>query len=188
MTDTGGVTTTTGVQAPTAPRKRRGREGVTDMVRSLGIVMMLVVSLWFFGQASPSDRHPLRVVDARSQYTDFTRAHPGVPVPATPPAGWITNVATYDATTQLLRVGYVISRTAYTEFAAGAGPSFIADQTGRGATVGPLTIAGVVWQHVRSADERDALVREVRGVSLVVGGVREKASLAELSQLAAAVR
>lgn len=173
---------------PAPAAKRRGHEGASDMVRSLGVVLLLVVTMWFFGQASPSDRHPVRAVDPTSQFLDFSRAHAGVPVPTAIPAGWTPNIAMYDATTQLLRVGYVINKDAFTEFAAGTGPGFVADQTAHAAPVGSVDVAGAAWQELRTADGHESLVRVVNGVTLIVGGVREKASLAQLEQLAAEVR
>lgn len=190
MTDNGRVSSPTApvTTAPAPAARRRGREGAVDMIRSLSVVMLLVVGLWFFGQASPSDRHPLRAVDPTSQYRDFGRGHPGVPVPAAAPAGWTANVATYDAETGLLRVGYVVAREAYAEFAAGTGPAFVAEQTARGARVGTVDVGGTAWEQRRTADGHESLVRVVRDVTLVVGGAREKASPAQLVALAAEVR
>lgn len=185
MTDTGGVTTTAAAPPPSA-RKRRGRESAADMIRSLGIVLLLVGSLWFFGQASPSDSKAVRRVDPREQLADFRHATPGVPVPTAVPHGWTTNVASYDGA--VLRVGYVVGRDGYLEFAAGSGPGFVADQTGSGAPAGTVDIVGTPWQRVRSSSGRESLVRVVRGHTLVVGGLREKASLQELQLLAALVR
>lgn len=183
MTDTGGVTATT--TAPVPAKKQRGREGAVDMVRSLAVVMVLVAGLWFFGQASPSDSQPVRRVDPTLQLTDFAAANPGVPVPTSLPADWVPNVASYDGS--VLRVGYVIGRSDYAEFLAGSGPQFGTQQAG-GHPSGTVDVAGTSWQQVRSGDGHESLVRQVKGVTLVVGGLRVKASVAQLQQLAAAVR
>ncbi len=183
MTDTGGVTATT--TAPSVARKPRGREGAVDMVRSLAVVLLLVGGLWFFGQASPSDSQQVRRVDPALQLTDFRAAHPGVPVPAGLPADWIPNVASYDGS--VLRVGYVIARSGYVEFSAGSGAQFGTQQSG-GRPVGTVDVGATSWRQVRTGDGHESLVRDVHGVTLVVGGLREKASAAQLEQLAAAVR
>ena len=197
MTDTGTVTLPTA----TAPVNKRGREGAVDMVRSLGVVMVLVAALWFFGQASPGDSQQVRRVDPSLQLKDFQAANPGQPVPVGVPAGWIPNVATYDGA--LLRVGYVIDRQGYLEFSAGTGARFVAEQTGTTAQastaqvstaqvstaqVSTVDVAGTPWQRVRSGNGHESLVRVVQGMTLVVGGLREKASLAQLEQLAQTVR
>ena len=182
MTDTGTVTLPTA----TAPVNKRGREGAVDMVRSLGVVMVLVTALWFFGQASPGDSQQVRRVDPSLQLKDFQAANPGQPVPVGVPQGWIPNVATYDGA--LLRVGYVIDRQGYLEFSAGTGARFVAEQTGTTAQGGTVDVAGTPWQRVRSGNGHESLVRVVRGMTLVIGGLREKASLTQLEQLAQTVR
>ena len=184
MTDTGTVTRP-GTTA-TAPVRKRGREGAVDMVRSLGVVMVLVSALWFFGQASPGDSQQVRRVDPSLQFKDFQAANPGQPVPAGVPQGWIPNVATYDGA--LLRVGYVIDRKGYLEFSAGTGSRFVAEQTGSTAQGSTVDVAGTPWRRVRSGDGHESLVRVVQGMTLVVGGLREKASLGQLEQLARTVR
>lgn len=190
VTEVGGVTAGVGstavpVPPPAGKKRARGREGAVDMVRSLAVVMLLVGGLWFFGQASPGDSQQVRRVDPTLELTNFVAAHPGVPVPLALPGSWTPNVASYDGS--LLRVGYVLDRSGYAEFAAGQGTAFRAAQAGTEAQ-GSVDVGGVVWQRVRSRDGHDSLVRDVRGQTLVVGGPREKASAAQLEQLAAAVR
>ena len=44
-------------------RKKRGRESAGDMLRSLGVVLVLVVLMWFLAQPPDSDEQRVRVVD-----------------------------------------------------------------------------------------------------------------------------
>ncbi|HTL23856.1 MAG TPA: hypothetical protein VL281_07440, partial [Mycobacteriales bacterium] len=71
-------------------QKKRGRETALDMVRTLLVVFAVVIPLWFFGQASPSDSKAIRPIDPTETYKDY-RAVTGGPAPSTP-AGWIPNV------------------------------------------------------------------------------------------------
>ncbi len=192
MADTGAVTTAptagaaSGPGTAAAPRRGRGREGAADMIRSLGVVMLLVVSLWFFGQASPGDGKAVRAVDPTEQLADFRHVTPGVPAPTAVPHGWTPNSASYDG--EVLRVGYVVGRHAFLEFAAGRGAVFLDGQTAQGVAAGTVDVLGTPWQRLRASGGQESLVRVVRGVTLVVGGTREKASLAQLEQLAGQVR
>ena len=185
MADTGAVTTVPAAAAAT-PSRKRGREGAADMIRSLGVVMLLVVSLWFFGQASPGDGKAVRAVDPSEQLADFRHVTPGVPAPAGVPKGWTPNSASYDG--EVLLVGYVVGRSAFLEFAAGRGAVFVAGQTGKGVAAGSVDVHSTRWQRLRSSSGQESLVRIVKGVTLVVGGTREKASLTQLEQLAGQVR
>lgn len=179
MTDTERVTTATRAAAPA--KRKRGRESAGDMVRSLGVVMILVVALWFFGQASPSDSHRVRPVNPTQELADFARSAPGVPLPRTVPAGFVPNVSVLSPAG--LRVGFVIGTDHFAEYAASREASFVADQTGRGASVGTVDVAGEPWQHLRSAGH-DSLVKAFGAVSVVVGGVRDTATVGELTALA----
>ncbi len=170
---------------PAAPAKpsRRGRETALDMVRSLGVVFLLVVPLWFFGQASPGDSKRIRPVDASEALRAFA-TDTGAPVAAVP-AGWVTNVATYRG--GVVRVGFV-EGDSYAEFTAGSGPDFLETYAGKGSADGTVDVGGVPWQRYSSTDGHDSLVREVAGQTLVVGGVRETSTNAQLAEIAATVR
>jgi hypothetical protein len=168
--------------APTG-KSKRGRETVFDMVRSLAVVFLLVVPLWFFGQASPQDSKRIRAVDPSEALQEFVQSTGG-PVPTTP-AGWVVNVRAYSD--DVVRVGYVIGEH-YTEFQGAVGTSFLAGATGRGKPVGTVDVAGVPWQDWRSQDGHESLVRTAGKVTVLVGGLREDASLEQLKALAATVR
>jgi hypothetical protein len=181
MTDDGGVTVTA---APPAPaRSRRGRETALDMLRTLAVVFVLVVPLWFFGQASPDDSKRIRPVDPTEALQAFAK-ETGGPLPSTP-SGWVVNVKDYRA--GVVRVGYVLGEH-YTEFQGSTGTAFLEDATGKGKPVGTVDVAGTPWQSWESQDGHTSLVRTVGSVTVLVGGVRENATQAELEQLAATVR
>ncbi|MCW2599434.1 MAG: hypothetical protein JWM02_1263 [Frankiales bacterium] len=182
MTDNGKVTVVESVPVPTG-KSKRGRESVLDMVRSLAVVFLLVLVMWFFGQASPGDSKRIRPVDPTPALQDFVADTAG-PVPTTP-HGWVVNVRVYDQ--GVVRVGYVLGEH-YTEFAGAVGPSFLAVETGKAKRVGTVDVGGVTWQDYRSADGHESLVRTVGKATVLVGGVRENATQAELKQLAATVR
>lgn len=164
--------------------KRRGRETALDMIRTLAIIFAVVLPLWYFGQASPEDSKRIRPVDATSALTAFAR-DTGAPIPRSTPPGWVVNVAT--GSDGDVRIGYVIGDD-YTEFAAGSGPTYLEDTTGKGVDKGPVRVGDVVWRDYRSPDGQQSLVRVVGRTTLVVGGVREDVSLEQLKTLAAVVR
>lgn len=164
--------------------KKRGRETVLDMVRTLVVVFAVVLPLWFFGQSSPSDSKRIRPVDPAPAYAAFVQDTRG-PVPSGTPAGWTPTVSTYE--NGLLRVGYVVGDH-YLEVAGSRGTAFLEDLTGHGELSGTVPVNGVAWQDYRSADGHRSLVLTRGGVTVLVGGVRETASDTELVALAARVR
>ena len=153
------------------------------MLRTLGVVFALVVPLWFFAQASPGDSKAIRPVsdaEALSAFGQDTKA----PVPSTPP-GWVVNVATYDA--RVVRVGFV-RKESYAEFTGGSGAGFLETYAGKGSVDGTVDVDGTPWQKYTTVDGHTSLLRQVGGVTVLVGGVRETATDAELEELAATVR
>jgi hypothetical protein len=162
---------------------KRGRETALDMIRTLGIILVVVLPLWYFGQASNSDKARIRAVDATAALQAF-HAETRAPVPTTP-AGWTVTVARGDV--GQVRVGYVIGEH-YTEFIGGSGPTFLEDITGKATDRGPLSVGGVVWRDYLNAEGKESLVRTVGKVTVVVGGIRENVTQPELRTLAATVR
>ena len=153
------------------------------MLRTLGVVFALVVPLWFFAQASPGDSKAIRPVDdseALRAFAEDTHA----PVPSTP-AGWVVNVATYDA--QVVRVGFVRG-SSFAEFTGGSGAGFLETYAGKGSVDGTVDVGGTPWQKYTTVDGHTSLLRMVSGVTVLIGGVRETATDAELRELAATVR
>lgn len=174
---------------PVAPsRKKRGRETAGDMIRSLLVVFALVVPLWFLAQPPKSDSQTLRVVDPTADVSAFRAAAPGVPTPTTP-AGWKPTSSTPDLPASL-RIGYVVPGEQYAEYAAstGAAGAFLPGITGNGSRVGSFTVGGTDWQLWRDGDGHTSLVQTLPAGTVVVGGVRETASLDQLRTLALTVR
>jgi hypothetical protein len=163
--------------------KKRGRETALDMLRTLAVVFAVVLPLWYFGQASQSDKAKIRPVDPTEALAAF-HAETDAPVPTTP-EGWTVTVARGDVGE--VRVGYVIGEH-YTEFNGGSGATYLEDVTGKGRDRGPVSAGGAVWRYYVSADGRESLVRVVGRTTLVVGGVREDVTQAQLTVLAATVR
>ena len=195
--DTGGVSTSTAqppsASARPAPKRKRGLESVGDMVRSLGIVLVIVVVVWFFAQASPSDKKPERVIDPMDDVRSFTQLVPTAPVPGLLPARWRSTVSAYDPSPDRLRVGYLTPGNHYTEYDAVSGPSaasaaFVADLTDNGLAGRSGDVSGRPGVLYRDAKGRESLVRTVGQVTVVVGSLRSNAPLAELTALAASLR
>lgn len=173
--------------APPA-KPKRGRETAADMIRSLGLVLLIVVPLWFLAQPPSSDEQTLRVVDPTPDVTAFRAAAPGVPVPTSLPEGWRPTSSTLQPSG--LRIGYVTPAGEYAEYVASTRPEpeFLPDATGEARQVGELPVAGLVWRQLSDGDGHTSLVRSAGGGTVLVGGLRETATLAELRVLAGAVR
>jgi hypothetical protein len=153
------------------------------MLRTLGVVFALVIPLGFFAQASPGDSKKIRPVSdsvALSAFAQDTHA----PVPSTPP-GWVVNVATYD--TRIVRIGFVRAES-YAEFTGGSGAGFLETYAGKGSVDGTVDLGGTPWQKYTTVDGHTSLLRQVAGVTVLIGGIRETATDAELTELAETVR
>lgn len=165
---------------------RRGRESAGDMVRSLGLVLAIVGFLFFLAQPPHSDAKKLRVVDASQDITAFAAAAPGAAVPHGLPAGWRSTVSIFDSEAGTLRVGWVTATGEYAEYAAAAHPSatFVSDLTGQAPRRAVVDIAGASWTEYR-LDAATSLVRNYGATTVVLGTLRDTASLPELRVLAA---
>ena len=197
MSDHGGVSEAqqtippaTSASAP-PPKKRHGRETATDMLRSLGLVLLIIVPMWWLAQ-SPEAEAPIRPVDPTVEVMSFARAVPGAPVPGTLPATWVPNAARYTPVDNRLRIGYVVepgSGARYAEYnAAGPGSGrFVEDLTDGRKPEGEADVNGQPWSLYRDPDGRPTLSRQVGPATVVVGGPRSTASLDELRLLAASL-
>ena len=92
------------------------------MVRSLGLLMVVVVPIWFFAQPPDSDESELRVVDPTADIAAFATDRPRVPVPGALPDGWRATSSTTTRGPAQLRVGYVTPDGEYAEYAASEAP------------------------------------------------------------------
>ena len=199
MPDDGEVTPTpSSTAAPTAPaqpgpppsgKRKRGRETAADMIRSLGVVLVIVIALWFLAQPPDSDEAAIRVVDPAPDVAAWTSAVPGAPVPTGLPEQWRPTSSRYERGPDRLSIGHVTPSDQYAEFAAGSrvGPEFVADLTGKAPRTGTVDVEGVPWDVHTAADGSMSLVRAFGDVTVVVGTLRATASAEELSVLATAV-
>lgn len=166
-------------------KEKRSRQSAGDMVRSLGLVMLLVGVVFVLAQPPHSDAKKIRVVDPTSDVQAFSAAAPAGALPRTMPAGWRATVSSFDPDTQQLRIGWVTPAGNYAEYAAAvhAPPVFVSDLTGQASRAGSVDIAGTAWQEYRK-DKAVSLVREYGTSTVVLGTLRDTASLDELRVLA----
>jgi hypothetical protein len=164
-------------------KRERGRESATDMVRSLGLVLLIVGFVYFFARPPHSDEQKIRVIDATSDLQAFSASAAGSVVPRDLPPGWRSTVSTFDGA--ILRVGWVTPKGEYAEYAAAVKPAatFVADLTGHAPQTGSVDIAGVTWTQYRQ-DKAISLVRSYGTTTVVLGTLRDTASLDELRVLA----
>ena len=165
---TGGVTAPTAPPAAPARKKQRGRESVGDMVRSLGLVMLIVVPVWFLAQPPDTDEQAIRVVDPSADIAMLRTAAPGVPVPGALPPGWQPDQLHARPAGPAHRARHAAGE--YAEYAASARPEFLTEITGGGEEVGTLPVAGQTWRQFDDGDEHTTLVRVAAAATVVVGG------------------
>lgn len=170
-----------------AGKKKRGRESVGDMVRSLSLVLLGVVVVWWFAQAPASDESELRVVDPSGDVAAFTSDVPEAPVPTGLPEQWRPTSSTRTGAS-VLRVGYVTPTGQYAEYAAATdADGFVRDITGvetdGGRQLEPVDVDGVAWEQYRDGDGSLSLVRSVGPVTVVAGTTRATAPQEELVAL-----
>ena len=169
--------------------RKRGRETAGDMLRSLGVVMVLVVLMWFLAQPPDSDEQPLRTVDPSADVAAFTADVPSVPVPTGLPGQWRSTSSTRVA--DGLRIGYVTPDGEYAEYAASTLPAeeFVPGITGEKAErLEPVQVDGQRWERYREADGSVSLLRSYGSTLVVVGSKRATASSAELEALAGSLQ
>jgi hypothetical protein len=179
------VTTTA---TPPAPAKRkRGRETTLDMLRSLGLVLVPVVALWFLAQPGSDAEQRIREVDQSGHVSAWQDATPTAPVPDAPKE-WTPTVSAFDGST--LRLGWNTDDDRYAEYAAttAGGDRFLDDVVGAAEEQGTVEAGGVEWRRFVEDDGSVSLVREVDGVTVVVGTLRASVPQEQVATLAATVR
>lgn len=176
----------TQVAEPKTPKKKRGRETAADMVRSLGLVVLVIIPVWFFAKAPPGDEAAIRVVDPTGPISAFATDVPQAPVPQGLPERWRATSATYSGANRTLRVGYVTPEEQYAEYTASTGSrqDFVEAAVGEGAEPAePVLVDGVEWEQRVEADGSRSFFSSYGPVTVVVGTTRATASLEELRVL-----
>lgn len=185
-------------QAGSARTRSRGRAVGMDMIRSMGLVaLVLLAILWV---QLPDTPDPVKPVDWRPVAT-AAAATTGYPVLA-PPASWAwtatsARVEPQPDGTVVWRAGFltpsgeyaaVLQRGPFPEQAARARDEWIQAETRNGQLDGATEAGGRTWQRQvgdPTPDERRALVALSEGTATVVTG---SASWSELEKLAAGLR
>lgn len=167
-------------------KKKRGRETSGDMVRSLGLVLLAVIGIWYLAQPPKSDVKAIRVIDPVPDISAYVADVPGAVVPGTLPAAWRPTSSQVGRAPDSLRVGYVTPSGEFAEFAASTAPraEYVPSITGDGAErLQPVDVAGSPWEQYREGDGSLSLVRSYGAVTVVVGTKRATAPLSELRTL-----
>ena len=155
------------------------------MLRSLGVVIVLVVAMWFLAQPPESDEAELRTVDPAPDVAAFTADVPSAPVPTGLPAQWRSTSSTLGPDS--LRIGWVTPDGEYAEYAASTQPAgeFLPTITGEDAErAEPVRVAGEEWDRYVEADGSVSLVRSYGPALVVIGSTRATADVAEIEELA----
>lgn len=158
-----------------------------DMVRSLGIVLLIAAALLYLHRPPPDAARRIRVIDPVDDVRAFHNAVPAAALPEALPAGWRPTSSTYTAGPDYLRIGYITPGAQYAEYVAEVSPpaTFVRDATGGGQLIGSVLAGGRSWQELRAGQGTLSLVRADSGLTIVLGGVRDSAALPELQALAA---
>jgi Protein of unknown function (DUF4245) len=186
------VTTTEPAERVAKPK--RGSETLLDMVRSLGLILVVVaVTLLFVPglvHPSKSDRFPAfdysDDVAGFHQVTGLTAL-----APVSLPSGWKANAGalTGPARAEHLHIGWATPGSKYAGLEESVVPlnRFAVSVLGKGTSIasGTVSIGGVAWQTRTSARGEYSLTRRVGGISVVVTG---SATDARLRLLAASLR
>ncbi len=173
--------------------RRRGFETLGDMVRSLGLVLVVVAVLVLITLRPPGEE--VRVVD----YAQTLRlAGAGAPFPPADavglPEGWRATSAYFDppqrtgsAGVVRWHIGWLTPRDEYAAVEQGNGDAaaLLEEQLGQAQPAGASTVGGQAWQRNTGTNGRRALTLASGDVLTVVHGT---ADWGELEQLAAALR
>jgi hypothetical protein len=145
-------------------KPKRGGETALDMVRSLGLIAVIVAVTLIFvpGLVHPSKKDKIQPLDYSNYLEGFhslTKLTPLAPNPV--PAGWYANSAALNGPSQAehLRIGFVTPDQQYVGLVQSIGTPATVIRTllGEGAVTptGHVTIAGASW------DERMSSVHEL---------------------------
>ena len=183
------------VSSPDVARRRPTRFVLGDIVRSLGLLALVIVTLLFIGPARslilPGDKDRMPAVDYTGAARGFTElTHVNAVVPEVVPDGWRTNAASRRQVRDLqqLHVGWAVPGEQFVGLDEGVGDNalllrLVAGRTGLDVR-GTTSIAGGSWDVHRSARGEPVFTRTFGAVFVVVTG---SASSDQLRQFAASL-
>lgn len=170
--------------------KKRGTEVISDMLRSLAVVGVIIVPLWLL--IPHHSKQKVTVVDyttALNQARRLTTHH--LVAPSGLPATWrASNVTTSGGNGHpvVFHLGYVTPANEYASLDESDGneDGFLQSLLGKKPTgLSDVTVSGTAWRSFRGTDGRVALVSPSTPVTVVVKGT---APVGELTTLAASLR
>jgi hypothetical protein len=186
------VADTSQTRQPSEPRqrrqKKRGTEVVSDMLRSLAVVGVVIVPLWLL--IPHHSKQKVTVIDYSAALSQARRLSPQpLLAPAGLPAGWrVTSVSTAGGGGKpvVFHLGYVTPQTQYASLEESTDPAFVRTLEGKAPVpLASVDVHGVAWRQVRGSDGRLALVSPQQPLVVVVKGT---GTLAELTTLASSLR
>jgi hypothetical protein len=173
-----------------ATDKKRGTEVISDMLRSLAVVGIVIVPLWLL-----IPHHAKQTVTRIDYSTALSQArrlstHP-VLAPAALPSGWTAtsvSLAGGNGKPIVFHIGFVTPAGDYAAIEESDGPQpgylvTLLGNTPKG--LGDVRVGALAWRSLRGADGRVALVRPSTPPTVVVTGT---AALPELVTLALSLR
>lgn len=161
-------------------RPQRARFALADMVRSLGLILVLIIALLFIGPARSlifpgKDRMPAVDYSGAVRGFDDVASSPAV-VPAALPSSWRANATDVNniGSAPHLHIGWAVPGTAFAglDESAGTPDVLLRSVTGRASlrVRGSTTIEGEVWLVRRSDRGETVFTRKVAGTFVVVTG------------------
>jgi hypothetical protein len=173
---------------------KRGSETALDMVRSLGLIVVIVAVTLIFvpGLIHPGSSERAKPID----YSDFVSGFHQVTgrtalTPGSLPAGWAANAGdlTGPAAAEHLHIGFAVPGSEYAGLEESVAPAATFARSVLGDSgaipIGPVTVGGASWAVSTSSRGEYSLRRTVRGVTVIVTG---SASAQQLQTLAASLR
>ncbi|MFT4189324.1 MAG: DUF4245 domain-containing protein [Aeromicrobium sp.] len=174
------------------PPKQRGNPSLGDILRSVGVLSLIVLGLWAFGLLlthTPDD--PVRDVDYATT-ADSARDAATYPLlaPGELPEGWRVNAARFEpGEGQAWHLGVLTDDDRYIglEQEKRSAAEMVAEHAAGAKEAGAVEADGVAWQRYDGPDERITLVSEAaEATTLVTTGIGSLDDLTEfLGTLAA---
>jgi len=175
---------------PTGRPNARLRQSVSDMVRSMAVVLVVVAAILLVTLRPKPDA--VKPVDPATAVTLATMQKEFPPVfPQGLPSGWVITSARFEPTAKsggrlVFHLGYVTPSGQYAqvEESTAISSGFLDESTDHGVAGGTRQVSGHTWQYW-SGDKRQSLVNVDATHAVVVsgtGGVDEVAALAAALQ------